>query len=80
MVTSLQDLNDQLAHCDSETDPEYINRLDRAFHGLIFGASGNDALVWTIDRVKNSFPMYALWREPGRVLTNRSEHTTIRMP
>ncbi|WP_305985581.1 GntR family transcriptional regulator [Roseibium sp. MMSF_3544] len=77
LVGELQRLNDMLSKCSEETDPEEINSLDRRFHGLVFGASGNEALVWTIDRVKSSFPMYALWREPGRVATSAHEHQQI---
>ena len=77
LVKKLQSVNDQLAACSTMMDLETINQLDRTFHGLVFAASGNEALVWTIDRVKSSFPMYALWREPGRLATSVSEHQQI---
>lgn len=74
LVTRLKRLNRQLEAHIADPVPEQINLLDRAFHGHIFEACGNQALVWTIDRVKSSFPMYALWNEPGRIETSISEH------
>ena len=57
--------------------PARINALDRVFHTSIFAASANDALVWAIDRVKSSFPMDALWREPGRLAVSVAEHQDL---
>jgi len=75
--TQLAKINRALEVFTDEPVPAEINRLDRAFHTLIFSSSGNEALVWTIDQVKSSFPMYALWNEPGRVATSVAEHWAL---
>ncbi|MEO3415655.1 GntR family transcriptional regulator [Roseovarius sp. CAU 1744] len=77
LVKKLTKLNRQLEIMSAEDDPAEINPLDRAFHRAIFQASDNAALVWTIDRVKSSFPMYALWGEAGRIATSVSEHRKL---
>jgi len=73
----LRSLNGALEPFARAPVPAEINRLDRAFHTLIFSSCGNDALVWAIDQVKSSFPMYALWNEPGRVETSVAEHWAL---
>lgn len=74
LITKLEVTNRQIeAYIGAEISAE-VNELDRIFHSAIFSACGNDALVWSIDRVKSSFPMYALWDEPGRIETSTSEH------
>ena len=73
----LTELNQALEALSQAPIPAEINRLDRLFHTLIFTSCGNDALVWTIDQVKSSFPMYALWNEQGRVETSAAEHWAL---
>lgn len=77
LIERLQEINAQLEALVSNPRPGQINTLDRAFHTAIFSASKNEALVWTIDRVKSSFPMYALWREPGRLAVSVAEHDAL---
>jgi len=77
LVFRLKEINWRLECLIDEPEPSRINELDRDFHTMVFSASGNDALVWTIDRVKSSFPMYALWREPGRIATSVREHAEL---
>ena len=77
MVAELRRLNERLEHYTSAPVATDINVIDRAFHTLIFEASGNKALMWTIDKVKSSFPMYALWNEPGRMATSVAEHRRL---
>ena len=74
LIAKLRALNAQLEVMVAHPQPGLVNDLDRAFHTAIFGASQNEALVWAIDRVKSSFPMYALWREPGRLGVSVREH------
>lgn len=77
LLAYLKRVNRQLeAHVPDPVSSEF-NALDRSLHTAIFEASGNEALVWTIDRVKSSFPMYALWNEPGRVETSVAEHWAL---
>lgn len=77
MLARLSDINAELATMVDSPRPRMVNELDRRFHTMIFSACGNDALAWTIDRVKSSFPMYALWREPGRLSISVKEHRTL---
>ena len=77
LVPQLWEINRLLEANIGSPDPASINGIDREFHTLIFNACGNDALVWTIDRVKSSFPMYALWNEPGRIETSTAEHRDL---
>jgi len=77
LIDEISAINDQLALRVHYPEPSEINALDREFHTLIFSACRNDALVWAIDRVKSSFPMYALWNEPGRLQTSVNEHRAI---
>jgi len=77
LIDNLRVINGELEAMITAPRPERINALDRAFHTAIFATCGNDALVWTIDRVKSSFPMYALWREPGRLAVSVNEHKTL---
>lgn len=73
-IAKLKRLNRQLEIMSSDDDPTEINPIDSSLHKLIFRNCGNEALYWTIDRLKSSFPMYALWGEPGRIETSVSEH------
>ena len=77
LIAKLRALNAQLEVMVDHPQPGLVNDLDRAFHTAIFAASENEALVWTIDRVKSSFPMYALWREPGRLAISVHEHRNL---
>ena len=70
-------INDRLESLVGEGQASLVNRLDRAFHAEIFRACGNESLVWTIDKVKSSFPIYALWREPGRLVVSVAEHRAL---
>ena len=74
LVQQLKRVNRLLEMQIDDPQPAEINAIDRDFHKAIFSTSGNEALVWTIDRVKSSFPMYALWNEPGRIETSVAEH------
>jgi DNA-binding GntR family transcriptional regulator len=76
-VASLKRINEQLELNIGNPDRSEINALDREFHNTIFEACGNQALAWTIHRLKSSFPMYALWNEPGRLETSTSEHRKL---
>lgn len=77
LIKKLRRINGQLMVHLEEPETTEVNALDRQFHNAIFGACGNEALSWTIHRLKSSFPMYALWQEPGRMRTSTSEHEAI---
>lgn len=77
LIVKLKEINLQLEGLVNGPQHNLINSLDRELHNMIFAASKNKALVWTIDRVKSSFPIYALWQEPGRLSTSVKEHAKI---
>lgn len=77
LIERLTRLNAELIELVADPQTAEVNRIDRAFHTEIFRASDNDALVWSIDKVKSSFPMYALWLEPGRLATSVTEHQQL---
>ena len=77
LVAKLTDVNERLKALIDSPEHNLVNELDREFHTAIFTASQNEALVWAIDRIKSSFPMYALWREPGRLAVSVSEHDVL---
>ncbi len=77
LIARLRDLNGRLEAMVEAPRPRLVNTLDREFHTAIFATSRNEALVWAIDRVKSSFPMYALWREPGRLAVSVREHSRL---
>ncbi|MEX0347433.1 MAG: GntR family transcriptional regulator [Rhizobiaceae bacterium] len=77
LTSSLRRTNAQLETHIGNPELSEVNALDRSFHNQIFGACGNEALSWTIHRLKSSFPMYALWNEPGRLETSTSEHRRL---
>lgn len=77
LINSLTRLNRQLETHIEHPDLREVNSLDRAFHNLLFGACGNEALSWSIHRLKSSFPMYALWSEEGRIQTSVNEHWAL---
>ena len=77
LVAKLTDINEKLKALVDSPKHNLINALDREFHTAVFSAAKNDALVWAIDRIKSSFPMYALWREPGRLAISVAEHDAL---
>ena len=76
-IERLKKLNGKLAAIKDFAETSEINKLDKEFHRIVFSACQNEALLWSIDRVNLSFPMYALWREPGRIETSIAEHDEI---
>ena len=77
LLHHLEEVNGRLRALIDAPDAELVNTLDRSFHTSVFSACGNEALVWAIDKVKSSFPMYALWLEPGRLKVSVSEHAAL---
>lgn len=77
IIARLDRLNRMLDIMEAGDDPATINPIDREFHQTIFAAAGNEALIWTIDKVKSSFPMYALWGESGRIGKSVAEHRDL---
>ena len=77
LIAKLTDINERLRALIDSPGHNLVNALDREFHTAIFTASKNEALVWAIDRIKSSFPMYALWREPGRLAVSVAEHDAL---
>ena len=77
LIERLKEINAQLENLIGSPQHNLINSLDRELHTAIFSACNNDTLEWTINRVKSSFPVYALWREPGRLAISVKEHSRL---
>lgn len=76
-IHRLREINRRIESLVDTPDRNTVNALDREFHKTVFAACRNEALVWAIDQVKSSFPMYALWGEPGRLAISVDEHNIL---
>ena len=76
-VEKLRRINAKLENLIDSPEQNLINSLDQEFHKTIIAACNNEALEWTINQVKSSFPVYALWLEPGRLAVSVKEHASL---
>lgn len=76
-VHELKEINLAMAALIDSDLLNQIHSLDRQFHHAIFSECRNEALISSIEFVKSSFSVYALWRSPGRVAVSVEEHDEL---
>lgn len=74
LVEKLKSINRQMNKLIKSDELEKIHLLDHQFHQTLFAECQNDALLASIEYVKSSFSVYALWRNPGRLAISVDEH------